>query len=80
MNFHFLFEQSGTFKNVFKGFGHNCYDYDILNEYNETDFVVDLFKEIEEEYDNILNQKNEKTIFSNMTKENDFIRSKRLYE
>lgn len=73
MNFQFLFEQSGTFKNVFKGFGHKCYDYDILNEYNETDFVVDLFKEIEEEYDNILNQKNEKTIFSNMTKENDFI-------
>ena len=48
MNFQFLFEQSGTFKNVFKGFGHKCYDYDILNEYNETDFVVDLFKEIEE--------------------------------
>ena len=68
MNFQFLFEQSGTFKNVFKGFGHNCYVYDMLNEYNETDFVVDLFKEIEEEYDNILNQKNEKTIFSNMTK------------
>jgi hypothetical protein len=73
MDFHFLFEQSGTFKSVFKSFGHNCYDYDILNEHGETDFVVDLFKEIEKEYDNIIEGKSEKTIFTNMTKENDFI-------
>ena len=68
-----LFEQSGTFKNEFKKLGYEAIDYDIQNEFNETDIVIDLFKEIEEEYGNILNQKNEKTIFSNMTKENDFI-------
>ena len=73
MTVHCLFEQSGTFKSVFKEFGHNCYDYDILNEYGETDFVVDLFKEIETEYENIIDNKRVKTIFTNMTKENDFI-------
>lgn len=73
MNFHFLFEQSGTFKNVFKEFGHICYDYDILNEHNETDFVIDLFKEIENEYDNIVNGANHETIFTKMNKDNDFI-------
>ena len=67
MNFHFLFEQSGTFKSVFKEFGHNCYDYDILNEHGQTDFVVDLFKEIETEYDNIVDNKGVKTIFTDMT-------------
>lgn len=66
MNFHFLFEQSGTFKNAFKEFGNNCYDYDILNEYNETDFVCDIFNEIEKCYNN------ESSIFDNI-KENDFI-------
>lgn len=73
MNFHFLFEQSGTFKSVFKELGHNCYDYDILNEHGQTDFVVDLFKEIEAEYENIVDNNNIKTIFTDMTKENDFI-------
>lgn len=73
MNFHFLFEQSGTFKSIFKEFGHNCYDYDILNEHGQTDFVVDLFKEIETEYYNIVDNKGVKTIFTDMTKENDFI-------
>ena len=73
MNFHFLFEQSGTFKSVFKESGYNCYDYDILNEHGKTDFVVDLFKEIETEYYNIVDNKGVKTIFTDMTKENDFI-------
>ncbi len=54
MKFHCLFEQSGTFKNVFKDFGHQSWDYDILNEYGETDIQIDLFKEIEIEYDNIV--------------------------
>ena len=54
MNYHLLFEQSGTFKNVIKENGHNAYDYDILNDFGETDFVVDLFKQIELEYNNIL--------------------------
>jgi len=73
MNFHFLFEQSGTFKNVFKQFGHAAYDYDILNEYGQTDFQIDLFKEIEKEFENILNNKKENTIFSNMIPGADFI-------
>lgn len=43
---HCLFEQSGTFKNEFKKLGIEAYDYDILNEYGETDNQVDLFAEI----------------------------------
>jgi hypothetical protein len=44
---HCLFEQSGTFKNAFKKFGYEAVDYDIENQFNQTDFVVDIFKEIE---------------------------------
>lgn len=44
---HCLFEQSGTFKNVFKQLGYHAEDYDILNDFGETDNVVDLFAEIE---------------------------------
>ena len=47
---HCLFEQSGTFKNEFKKLGVKAYDYDILNDYGETDFKVDLFREIELAY------------------------------
>lgn len=43
---HCLFEQSGTFKNEFKKLGIEAYDYDILNEYGETDYQIDLFSEI----------------------------------
>lgn len=43
---HCLFEQSGTFKNEFKKLGIEAYDYDILNDFGETDYVIDLFKEI----------------------------------
>ena len=43
---HCLFEQSGTFKNEFKKLGFDAYDYDILNNYGETDYVVDLYAEI----------------------------------
>lgn len=46
MKVHCLFEQSGTFKNEFKKLGINAYDYDIQNEFNQTDYVIDLFKEI----------------------------------
>lgn len=46
--FHCLFEQSGTFKNEFKKLGYQAYDYDILNDFNETDYQLDLFGEIEE--------------------------------
>lgn len=44
---HLLFECSGTFKNEFKKLGYKTIDYDILNTYNETDNVVDLFEEID---------------------------------
>lgn len=43
---HCLFEQSGTFKNEFKKLGIEAYDYDILNDYGQTDYQVDLFAEI----------------------------------
>lgn len=52
MTFHCFFEQSGTFKNEFKKLGFNAIDYDIQNEFNETDNVIDLFKEIEKAYIN----------------------------
>ena len=48
--FHCFFEQSGTFKNEFKKLGYKAYDYDILNDFNETDYVIDLFNEIENGY------------------------------
>lgn len=48
---HCLFEQSGTFKNAFKKLGVEAYDYDILNEYGQTDYQIDLFAEIEGGYE-----------------------------
>lgn len=50
MKYHCFFEQSGTFKNEFKKLGYEAYDYDILNDFNETDYVIDLFNEIEKGY------------------------------
>ena len=58
---HLMFEQSGVFKNEFKKLGYEAYDYDIQNEFNETDYVIDLFKEIENAYDN------KPSIFDNIT-------------
>lgn len=49
---HCLFEQSGTFKNQFKNLGINAIDYDILNDFGETDKVIDLFSEIRGGYEN----------------------------
>lgn len=43
---HCFFEQSGTFKNEFRKLGYEAYDYDIQNEFGETDHVIDLFAEI----------------------------------
>ena len=48
---HCLFEQSGTFKNAFKKYGIEAYDYDIQNNFGETDNVTDLFKAIEDAYE-----------------------------
>ena len=50
MKAHCLFEQSGTFKNEFKKLGIEAYDYDILNDFGETDYQIDLFAEIEKAY------------------------------
>lgn len=48
---HCFFEQSGTFKNEFKKLGYEAEDYDIQNNFGETDNIVDLFAEIESAYD-----------------------------
>ena len=50
MKVHCLFEQSGTFKKEFKKLGYQAYDYDILNDFNETDNIIDLFSEIQKAY------------------------------
>ena len=47
---HCLFEQSGTFKNEFRRLNYEAYDYDILNDFGETDKCIDLFHEIEAAY------------------------------
>lgn len=46
-----MFEQSGTFKNEFIKLGIPSEDYDIQNNFGETDHVVDLFQHIEDAYD-----------------------------
>lgn len=61
-----FFEQSGTFKNEFKELGYEAFDYDIQDEFGETDYICDLFVDIEEAY------KNKESIFDNIT-ENDLI-------
>lgn len=47
---HCFFEQSGTFKNEFIKLGIPAEDYDIQNNFGETDHVIDLFGEIEKGY------------------------------
>ena len=46
-----LFEQSGTFKNAFREYGIKAEDYDILNDFNETEHQVDIFAEIDKAYE-----------------------------
>lgn len=48
---HCFFEQSGVFKNEFIKLGFPAEDYDIQNNFGETDNVVDLFKAIEDAYE-----------------------------
>lgn len=48
---HCYFEQSGTFKREFIKLGIPAEDYDIQNNYGETDHSDDLFAEIEKAYD-----------------------------
>lgn len=47
---HCFFEQSGTFKNEFKKLGYDAEDYDIQDNFGQTDHVCDLFGEIEKAY------------------------------
>ena len=48
---HCFFEQSGTFKNEFIKLGIPAEDYDIQNNFGETDNIIDLFAEFEKGYD-----------------------------
>lgn len=48
---HCFFEQSGTFKQEFIKLGIPAEDYDIQNNFGQTDHMDDLFKEIENAYD-----------------------------
>lgn len=61
MKVHCLFEQSGTFKNVLKEMGFNAFDYDLENQFGQTDYQLDLFAEIENAY------QNKKSIFDNFS-------------
>lgn len=63
---HCLFEQSGTFKNEFIKLGIPAEDYDILNEFGQTDHIVDLFENIKGGYEG------KPSIFDKITK-NDLI-------
>jgi hypothetical protein len=60
---HCFFEQSGTFKNEFIKLGILAEDYDIQNNFGETDHVIDLFAEIEKAYEG------EGSIFDNITQD-----------
>lgn len=60
---HLLFEQSGTFKNAFIKNGIKAYDYDILNDFGETDYQIDLFAEIQNAY------AGEQSIFDGISRE-----------
>lgn len=48
---HCFFEQSGTFKNEFIKLGIPAEDYDIQNNFGQTDHTDDLFNAIEDAYD-----------------------------
>ena len=67
MKFHCLFEQSGTFKNEFKKLGYDAVDYDICNDYGQTDIVIDLFEEIRKAYAGVA------SIFDNIKNEDQII-------
>lgn len=60
---HCFFEQSGTFKNEFIKLGIPAEDYDIQDNFGQTDHVVDLFDEIEKAY------AGGASVFDNITKD-----------
>lgn len=64
---HCLFEQSGTFKNEFIKLGIPAEDYDIQNNFNQTDHVIDLFVEIEKAYERRMQNAEACSIFDSMS-------------
>lgn len=72
---HCLFEQSGTFKNEFIKLGIPAEDYDIQNNFGETDHVIDLFAEIDREYDRLTDEtrRDETSIFSAIDPSQDLV-------
>ena len=60
---HCFFEQSGTFKNEFIKLGISAEDYDIQNNFCQTDHQIDLFAEIENAYGGGI------SVFDNITKD-----------
>ena len=60
---HCFFEQSGTFKNEFIKLGIPAEDYDIQNNFGQTDHTDDLFKAIEDAYDG------KPSLFDNISKD-----------
>lgn len=60
---HLMFEQSGVFKNEFKKLGYDASDWDIQNNFGETNHVIDLFAEIETAYGGGI------SVFDNITKD-----------
>lgn len=60
---HCFFEQSGTFKKEFIKLGIPAEDYDIQDNFGETDNVIDLFAEIEKAYGGGI------SVFDNITKD-----------
>lgn len=60
---HCFFEQSGTFKNEFLKLGIPAEDYDLQNNFNQTDHILDLFKEISIAYEGGY------SVFDNITKD-----------
>lgn len=63
---HCLFEQSGTFRDIFKKYGYAAFDYDICNDFMKTNYQCDLFYQINCAYDN------KKSILDNI-KEDDLV-------
>ena len=64
---HCFFEQSGTFKREFIKLGIPAEDYDIQNNFGETDHTDDLFAEIEKAWDE------QPSIFDTIDAESDFV-------
>lgn len=64
---HCFFEQSGTFKREFINLGIPAVDYDIQNNFCETDYIVDLFAEIDKAF------AGESSVFDTIDPDNDFV-------